>query len=96
MMKKITLLPVALVMSWLGVAQAQVLVDPYLRRAGTYVDGHYRSNPDGNPYNNWSHPGNVNPYTGNQATGDPNRYLQQYRKRNEQNQYQLNPYQFRW
>jgi hypothetical protein len=73
-MKKITLLAVALVMAWLGVAQAQVLVDPYLRRDGTYVDGHYRSNPDGNPYSNWSYPGNVNPYTGKQATGDPNRY----------------------
>jgi hypothetical protein len=78
MMKKITFLAVALVVGWLGVAQAQVLVDPYLRRDGTYVDGHYRSNPDGNPYNNWSYPGNVNPYTGKEATGDPNRYLERY------------------
>jgi hypothetical protein len=96
-MKKITLLAVALIIAWLGVAQAQVLVDPYLRRDGTYVDGHYRSNPDGNPYSNWSYPGNVNPYTGKQATGDPNRYLEQHQnKSNGQNQYQFNPYQFLW
>jgi hypothetical protein len=98
MMKKIILLAAVFVLGWLGVAQAQVWVDPYTRRDGTYVGGHYRSNPDGNPYNNWSYPGNVNPYTGKQATGDPNRYLeQQYQNRNQrQNQYQLNPYQFRW
>jgi hypothetical protein len=98
MMKKITLLAVVFVLGWLGVAQAQVWVDPYTRRDGTYIGGHYRSNPDGNPYNNWSYPGHVNPYTGKQATGDPNRYLeQQYQNRNQgQNQYQLNPYQFRW
>jgi hypothetical protein len=53
-MKKLTLLALALTMASLGVAQAQVLVDPYLRRDGTYVDGDYRSNTDGNPYNNWS------------------------------------------
>ncbi len=35
-----------------------------------------------NPYNNWSYPGNVNPHTGKQATGDPNRYLEQYQNRN--------------
>jgi hypothetical protein len=93
-MKMITILAVGLVMGWVTVAQAQVLVDPYLRRDGIYIDGHYRSNPDGNPYNNWSYPGNVNPYK--QPTGDPNRYPEQYQKRNEQNQYQFNPYQFRW
>jgi hypothetical protein len=98
MIKKITLLAVVFVIGWLGVALAQVWVDPYTRNDGTYVSGHYRSNPDGNPYNNWSYPGNVSPYTRKQASGDPNRYLeQQYENRNQrQNQYQLNPYQFRW
>ena len=95
-MKKLTLLALAIVMAWLGVAHPQVLVDPYLRKDGVYVDGQYRSNTEGNPYNNWSYPGNVNPYTGKQATADPNRYSEQYQKRNEQNQYQFNPYQFRW
>jgi hypothetical protein len=80
------------------VAQAQIWVDPYTQKDGTYIGGNYRNNPDGNPYNNWSYPENVNPYTGKQAPGDPNRYLeQQYQNRNQgQNQYQLNPYQFRW
>jgi hypothetical protein len=93
-MKKISMLAVVFVLGWLAVAQAQVWVDPYMKKDGTYVDGHY---PDGNPYNNWSYPGNVNPYTGKQATGDPNRYLEQYQNsKRAQNQYQLNPYQFRW
>jgi opacity protein-like surface antigen len=96
-MKKMTLLAVALVLGWLGVAQAQVWLDPYTRGDGTYVGEDYRSNWNGNPNNNWSQPGKVNPYTGKQATGDPNRYSEQYQNRNNgQNQYQFNPYQFRW
>lgn len=83
-MKKLTLLALAIVMAWRGVAHPQVLVDPYLRKDGVYVDGQYRSNTEGNPYNNWFYPGNVNPYTGKQATADPNRYSEQHQKRNEQ------------
>lgn len=91
-MKKIAFLAVVFVLGWLAVASAQVWVDPYVRKDGTYVGGHYRSNPDGNPYNNWSYPGNVNPYTGKQGTGDPNSYLQRQQNRNNfgpsgQNQY---------
>ena len=52
----------------------------YYRKDGTYVRPHVRSNPDGNPYNNWSYPGNVNPYTGKVATGNPETYLKKYRK----------------
>jgi hypothetical protein len=37
-------------------------------RNGTYVRPHYRSNPDGNFYNNWSTKGNYNPYTGAEGT----------------------------
>jgi hypothetical protein len=77
-MKKIWLLTVALIFGWLSIVQAQVWVDPYTRRDGTQVQGHWRSNPNGNPYNNWSYPGNVNPYTGKQTTRDPNRYLERY------------------
>jgi hypothetical protein len=50
---------------------AQVRVDGYYRKDGTYVQPHYRSNPDGNPYNNWSTRGNVNPYTGQPGYRDP-------------------------
>jgi opacity protein-like surface antigen len=99
-MRKITLLTTALIFGWLSIAQAQVWVDPYTRKDGTQVQEHYRSNPDGNRYNNYSYPGNTNPYTGKQATGDPNRYLEQLQKNNSgsngQNHYQFNPYQRRW
>ena len=54
----------------------------YTRKDGTYVQPHYRSDRDGNPYNNYSYPGNTNPYTGKQATGDPDSYLQRYNRSN--------------
>jgi hypothetical protein len=55
-------------------AFAQVYVQPHVRSDGTAVQGHYRSNPDGNPYNNYSSRGNVNPYTGKVGTVDPNQF----------------------
>lgn len=36
--------------------------------AQVYVQGHYRSEADGNFWNNWSTKGNVNPYTGQPGT----------------------------
>lgn len=63
-------------------ADASVWVDGYYRNNGTYVRGHYRSSPDGNPYTNWSFPGNTNPYTGETATGNPSTYLDNYYNRN--------------
>lgn len=62
------------------ICYSQVHVRGYYRKDGTYVRPHVRSNPDGNPYNNWSFPGNVNPYTGKQATGNPDTYLKNYYK----------------
>lgn len=54
----------------LSVAQAfaQVRVDGYTKRNGTYVAPHIRSNPDGNRFNNYSTQGNFNPYTGRAGT----------------------------
>ena len=100
-MRKIALPTIALIFCWLTVAQAQVWVDLYPRKDGTHVGEHYRSNPDSNPYNNGSYPGNANPDTGNQASGDPNRYVERPQNRNNsgsngQNRYQFNPYQIRW
>jgi hypothetical protein len=40
----------------MGLALAQVHVDGYYR-GGTYVQPHYRTAPDGNPYNNYGYPG---------------------------------------
>ncbi len=70
-----------LMLTWLIESVAQVYVDGYYRKDGTYVQPHYRSNPDGNPYNNWSFPGNTNPYTGKVATGNPDTYLDNYYNR---------------
>ena len=61
-----------------GDADAAVRVKGYFRKDGTYVQPHYRSNPDGNPYNNWSFPGNINPFTGKVAPGNPDTYLSNY------------------
>ncbi|MFP5111590.1 hypothetical protein ACSU64_04300 [Bacillaceae bacterium C204] len=47
---------------------ASVHVNGYFRKDGTYVQPHYRSNPDGNFNNNWSTKGNINPYTGQEGT----------------------------
>ena len=54
-----------------ALVSAQVHVDGHVRRDGTYVPPHYRSAPDGNPYNNYSSRGNVNPYTGQLGSRDP-------------------------
>jgi len=47
---------------------AVVRVKGYYRKDGTYVAPHYRSDPDGKFYNNWSTKGNVNPFTGKKGT----------------------------
>lgn len=52
----------------MSTAYADTYVRGYTRKDGTYVQPHYRSSPDGNPYNNWSTRGNVNPYTGERGT----------------------------
>jgi hypothetical protein len=57
---------------------ADEYVHGYTRSDGTYVQGYMRSSPDGNPYNNYSFPGNTNPYTGKVAPGDPDTYLRNY------------------
>src|SRR5262249_62323258 len=46
-------------------------VRPYYRHNGTFVSGHYQTNPDGNIYNNWSTYPNINPFTGRQGTIRP-------------------------
>jgi hypothetical protein len=49
-------------------AQGYHYVRPYYRSDGTFVQPHYQTNPDGNPYNNWSTYPNVNPFTGRPGT----------------------------
>jgi len=55
-----------------------VSVKGYYRSDGTYVAPYERTAPDGNPYNNYSYPGNYNPNTGLITGGDPATYLSNY------------------
>lgn len=61
----------------------------YYRRDGTYVRPHYRTNPDGNPYNNYSFPGNYNPNTGRITPGNPDTYLKRYYDRTYKRSYEF-------
>lgn len=76
---KILIWIIFLMIGMMGIAQ--VKVSGYYRKNGTYVQPHYRSSPDGNPTNNYSYPGNTNPYTGKTATGSQEAYLNNYYKR---------------
>lgn len=71
-------LSLAFLLAPIAAVHADVWVNGYYRSNGTYVKGHYRSSPDGNPYNNWSYPGNTNPYTGVTAGGSTSSYLKNY------------------
>lgn len=50
---------------------AQTSVDGCYRKDGTCVPPHMRTNPNGTTYDNWSTRGNVNPYTGQMGTQNP-------------------------
>ncbi len=65
----------------------------YYRQDGTYVQPHYRTNPDGNPYNNYSFPGNYNPNKGTTTPGNPNTYLDRYYSPRSNNPYN-SPYNY--
>ena len=55
----------------ISTAMADQYVRGYYRRDGTYVQPHYRSDPDGYFWNNYSAYGNVNPYTGKRGYKRP-------------------------
>lgn len=57
-----------LVILFAPLASADTWVNGYFRSNGTYVQGHWRSDPDGSFYNNYSYKYNTNPYTGRQGT----------------------------
>lgn len=52
-------------------ALAQQRVDGYTRQNGTYVDPYMRSSPNNTQTDNWSVKPNVNPYTGQAGTHNP-------------------------
>jgi hypothetical protein len=61
-MKKVMLSTLFLIVALISFSQVEV--KGYYRKDGTYVQPHYRSYPDDKIENNWSYPGNVNPFTG--------------------------------
>jgi len=52
-------------------AQGSHMVRGHVRKDGTYVAPHMRTNPNSTRTDNWSTRGNVNPYTGKEGTKDP-------------------------
>ena len=68
-MKKLILILIAVLIATPAFAGR---VRGYYRKNGTYVQPHYRSNPDSSTRNNYSTKGNYNPYTGKQGTIEPN------------------------
>jgi hypothetical protein len=62
---------IALLVSLVGYAVADVYVQGYYRNNGTYVQPHYRSSPNSSVYDNWSVKPNVNPYTGQPGRINP-------------------------
>ena len=48
-------------------AGADQYVSPHFRSNGAYVEGYYRSSPNGTTLDNYSHQGNINPYTGDKG-----------------------------
>ncbi|MCX6897010.1 MAG: hypothetical protein NTZ16_16300 [Verrucomicrobia bacterium] len=73
MKKSMVVTGVVLLTAWADLVFAQdVWVNPYQTQDGGYVQGHHRSAPDSNPYNNYSTQGNVNPYTGQVGHENPN------------------------
>ncbi|EAI5466740.1 hypothetical protein [Campylobacter sp. RKI_CA19_01116] len=64
-----------LFMSFIGSGlMADVYVNGYYKKDGTYVAPHYRSNPNGYKHDNWSTKGNRNPYTGKYGSKSPYDY----------------------
>lgn len=69
-MKKMILGIATLLVSAAAIA-APVHVRGYTTRNGTYVAPHYRSSPDAFKTNNYSYPGNINPYATTPRSSNP-------------------------
>ncbi|MEW6429574.1 MAG: hypothetical protein AB1568_16255 [Thermodesulfobacteriota bacterium] len=64
MKKRIALLTMGLILTSTLTAAADEFVNGYFRKDGTYVQPHFRSEPNQYRYDNYSSQGNTNPYTG--------------------------------
>lgn len=54
-----------------SIAQADTSVKGYVKKDGTYVPPHTRTDPNSSANDNWSTKGNTNPYTGAKGTKNP-------------------------
>ena len=73
-MEKLLCAAAVLLTAFIIPAQSQAQdtnVSGYYRNDGSYVQPYHRSAPDGNPYNNYSTQGNINPYNGRTGTVTP-------------------------
>lgn len=65
----------SLLLAAIAVASTGALADKYtsgyVRKDGTYVQGHFSTNQNGTKWDNYSTQGNVNPYTGKPGTTNP-------------------------
>lgn len=50
---------------------ADKYVAPHVKKDGTYVEGHFKTEANKTKLDNYSTKGNVNPYTGKPGTKDP-------------------------
>lgn len=69
-----------LALMFCGQAHADQYVHGYQKSNGTYVQGYHRSDADSSQLNNYSTKGNVNPYTGQSGTVNPNSDSSGYRQ----------------
>lgn len=69
-MKKAVVIAAALALVSVS-AVADKYTSGYVKRDGTYVQGHYSTSPNGSKLDNYSTRGNVNPYTGQAGTVNP-------------------------
>jgi hypothetical protein len=70
-MKKVFILTIMSSFFLSSSAFADVDVDGYARKDGTYVAPHHRSDPNHTKDDNWSSKGNENPYTGKKGYKNP-------------------------
>ncbi|MDQ2640378.1 MAG: hypothetical protein M3Y79_07350 [Pseudomonadota bacterium] len=69
---KSILLAVVAVAVTAGVHAADTYTKGYVKKDGTYVQGHYKTKANDTKLDNYSTKGNTNPYTGKKGTKDPN------------------------
>ena len=50
----------------------------YIDHNGVFHPGHYKTNPNNNPWDNWSTRGNYNPFTGQPGTRIPQGHYDQF------------------